>query len=397
MELILKRWRNAGGALATVLFILRMVRAYVPSSVVRRLAQKLGVFSNPYVQISVHEYIKRNMTPHAAYVAVEAYLSSKSVKQATRLKAEIANNNAAAASDGKQQLALSMDKHESVCDEFCGAKVSWVACKSPPRQTKEWYPGMEGRSYKLIFHKKYRDLMVESYLNHVMKTGKEILGRNKPLKLYTNSVSGRTLWSHVAFDHPASFEKLAMDVAKKKEIVDDLVAFKEGRDFYARIGRAWKRGYLLYGPPGTGKSTVIAAMANFLNYDIYDLELTSITDNTKLKQLLAETTSKSIIVIEDIDCMLDITENRNKISARTLKVNIGKGNEESPPSKARGGSGPSKVTLSGLLNAMDGLWSTCSGERVIVFTTNHVEKLDRSRFDEKGEDGQAHRVVLLHF
>ncbi|RAL47633.1 hypothetical protein DM860_011371 [Cuscuta australis] len=390
MELILKRWRNTGGALATVLFILRMVRAYMPSSVVRRFnqwAQKLGVFSNPYVQISVYEYIKRNMIPHAAYVAVEAYLSSKSVKQATRLKAEIANNNAAAAPDGKQQLALSMDKHESVCDEFCGAEVSWVACKSPLRQTKEWYPGMEGRSYKLVFHKKYRDLMLESYLNHVMKTGKEILGRNKPLKLYTNSVSGRTLWSHVAFDHPASFEKLAMDVAKKKEIVDDLVAFKEGRDFYARIGRAWKRGYLLYGPPGTGKSTIIAAMANFLNYDIYDLELTSITDNTKLKQLLAETTSKSIIVIEDIDCTLDITENRNKISLRTLKANIGKGNEESPPSKAREGSGPSKVTLSGLLNAMDGLWSTCSGERVIVFTTNHVEKLDpaltrRGRMDK---------------
>ena len=36
----------------------------------------------------------------------------------------------------------------------------------------------------------------------------------------------------------------------------------------------------------------------------------------------------------------------------------------------------SQVTLSGLLNFIDGLWSACGGERLIVFTTNYVEKLD---------------------
>lgn len=35
-----------------------------------------------------------------------------------------------------------------------------------------------------------------------------------------------------------------------------------------------------------------------------------------------------------------------------------------------------KVTLSGLLNFVDGLWSSCGDERIIIFTTNHVEKLD---------------------
>jgi hypothetical protein len=34
------------------------------------------------------------------------------------------------------------------------------------------------------------------------------------------------------------------------------------------------------------------------------------------------------------------------------------------------------VTLSGLLNFIDGLWSACGGERIVVFTTNHVDKLD---------------------
>ncbi|KAH7851198.1 hypothetical protein Vadar_008489 [Vaccinium darrowii] len=38
--------------------------------------------------------------------------------------------------------------------------------------------------------------------------------------------------------------------------------------------------------------------------------------------------------------------------------------------------GSSGVTLSGLLNFIDGLWSSCGDERIIVFTTNHKEKLD---------------------
>ncbi|KAL0344270.1 UNVERIFIED_CONTAM: AAA-ATPase [Sesamum angustifolium] len=35
-----------------------------------------------------------------------------------------------------------------------------------------------------------------------------------------------------------------------------------------------------------------------------------------------------------------------------------------------------RLTLSGLLNFIDGLWSTCGDERIIIFTTNHKEKLD---------------------
>jgi len=35
-----------------------------------------------------------------------------------------------------------------------------------------------------------------------------------------------------------------------------------------------------------------------------------------------------------------------------------------------------QVTLSGLLNVIDGLWSCCGEERIFIFTTNHKEKLD---------------------
>ena len=34
------------------------------------------------------------------------------------------------------------------------------------------------------------------------------------------------------------------------------------------------------------------------------------------------------------------------------------------------------MTLSGLLNFIDGLWSSCGDERIIIFTTNHRDRLD---------------------
>ncbi|KAK4377986.1 hypothetical protein RND71_004282 [Anisodus tanguticus] len=114
-------------------------------------------------------------------------------------------------------------------------------------------------------------------------------------------------------------------------------------------------------PPGTGKSSLIAPMANYLNFDIYDLELTEVKKNTDLRQLLVATTNKSILVVEDIDATIDLQE---KLSSRVAAASDDTREEES------------KVTLSGLLNFIDGLWSSCGDERIIIFTTNHVEKLD---------------------
>ncbi|KAF5774454.1 putative ATPase, AAA-type, core, P-loop containing nucleoside triphosphate hydrolase [Helianthus annuus] len=128
---------------------------------------------------------------------------------------------------------------------------------------------------------------------------------------------------------------------------------------------------------------MIAAMANLLEYDIYDLELASVNDNTDLRKLLIETSSKSIIVIEDIDCSLDLTGQRKdkKDDKEDEKDPIKQ--MEKMKKKKKG----SEVTLSGLLNFIDGLWSACGRERLIVFTTNHIEKLDpalirRGRMDK---------------
>lgn len=61
------------------------------------------------------------------------------------------------------------------------------------------------------------------------------------------------------------------------------------------------------------KSSLIAAMANYLKFDIYDLELTHLRSNSELRRLLVSTANRSILVIEDIDCSIEL---KNRIWRR---------------------------------------------------------------------------------
>lgn len=173
--------------------------------------------------------------------------------------------------------------------------------------------------------KKFKGQVLDDYLPFVLAKSQELKEKNKFVKLYTRDItssaeddeddyghgygrsSGR--WGSINLEHPFTFDTLAMDPDMKKAIIDDLERFVRRRDYYKKVGKAWKRGYLLYGPPGTGKSSIIAAMANYLRFDIYDLELTSMYSNSDLRRVLLSTTNRSIIVIEDIDCSAQ-TKNR---------------------------------------------------------------------------------------
>ncbi|XP_042497750.1 AAA-ATPase ASD, mitochondrial-like [Macadamia integrifolia] len=376
-------WTSLGSTAAAIMFAWAMIQQYFPSTLRESLTKyghRFVTYFYPYIQITFHEYTADRWSRSMVYSTIEAYLTSNSSMRAKRLKADAGKNT--------RNLVLSLDDHEEVTDEFQGVKFWWSSDKTVSKTTFfSFYPSSdEKRFYKLTFHKQHRDLVTASYLNHVMEQGKAVGVKNRQRKLYTNN--SKSAWTHVVFEHPATFQTLAMEPEKKKDIMDDLISFSKSKDYYKKIGKAWKRGYLLYGPPGTGKSSMIAAIANLLDYDIYDLELTSVKDNTELRKLLIETSSKSIIVIEDIDCSLDLTGQRKKNKEEEKENKEGEGVPAAIKEEAeKGKDKESKVTLSGLLNFIDGLWSACGAEKLIVFTTNYVEKLDpalirRGRMDK---------------
>ncbi|CAN1814038.1 Protein HYPER-SENSITIVITY-RELATED 4 [Linum perenne] len=237
------------------------------------------------------------------YAAAEIYLAGKVNSSTQRLNVSQLEK--------ETQIQVRMESEEEVTDEFHGVKFRWVLVSTRTESTS---------------------LKISTI---------------KPENLYGNMSE---VWGGVNLDHPATFDTLAMDAEMKNMVLKDLDRFLKRRDYYRKVGKAWKRGYLLYGPPGTGKSSLIAAMANYIHFDIYDLELTQLSGNSELRRLLIATPNRSILVVEDIDCTIDLQQDQQHQRER--------------------------VTLSGLLNFIDGLWSSCGDERIIVFTTNHKEKLD---------------------
>ncbi|CAN6484862.1 unnamed protein product [Victoria cruziana] len=287
------------------------------------------------------------------YEVAEVYLSTKISPSNTRLKV--------GKPDKEKGFLISMDMGEEIADVFGGTEKR-ISNSYGDSST------METRYFELSFDKIHREKVLRSYFPYLLNRAKDIKEENTPVKIFTLSDRYRFgdtngYWTSVVLDHPSTFETLAMEESQKAAIMDDLKKFVERRQLYRKVGRAWKRGYLLYGPRGTGKSSLIGAMANFLNFDIYGLELTDVRRNSDLRNLLMTTSNRSILVIEDIDC------------TKELKDRNGSGNDAIVHPRL-GGFGENDLTLPGFLNFVDGLWSSCGYERIIIFTTNHKEKLD---------------------
>ncbi|CAL0326317.1 unnamed protein product [Lupinus luteus] len=281
-------------------------------------------------------------------------------------------------SPSSNRISFAVAPNHTVHDNFNGHRLAWTHQVDTVQDSLD-----EKRSFTLCLPKRHRHSLLSPYLAHVTSRAEEFERVSRERRLFTNnngSGSFESGWVSVPFRHPSTFDTLALEPELKKQIKEDLTAFSNGKDFYHRVGRAWKRGYLLHGPPGSGKSSLIAAIANFLCYDVYDLELTKVSDNSELRSLLIQTTNRSIIVIEDIDCSLDLTADRmlkksnaNAITTTNPKWKSGK----SKTTSLRCSSEESgRVTLSGLLNFTDGLWSCCGEERLVVFTTNHRDSVD---------------------
>ena len=193
-------------------------------------------------------------------------------------------------------------------------------------------------------------------------------------QVHTNTDGGfrkmNRMWNGQPFKHPATFKTLALDSKVKQAVMQKLDSFSQDADFYSQTGRPHKMGFFLFGPPGTGKTTFIAAVANYMQYSIYDLDLTGVNSNLDLRGLLTQISDRAVVVIEDIDTV----ELPNRASAPAMQE--AGGPPERGGRRGREEDVRSKLTLGGVLNFADGIRSSCGSERIFIFTTNHPERLD---------------------
>ncbi|XP_066373778.1 AAA-ATPase At2g46620-like, partial [Miscanthus floridulus] len=226
-------------------------------------------------------------------------------------------------------FALQLGPGHTAQDAFLGARLAWTNAG-------------DGRLVlRVLRHDRTR--VLRPYLQHLESVANEMEACRRELRLYANATGDcAPRWTSAPFTHPATLDTVAMDPDLKARIRADLESFLKGRAYYHRLGRVWCRSYLLYDAPGTGKSTFAAAMARFLGYDVYDIDL-SRGGCDDLRALLLDTTLRSLILVEDLDCYL----------------HGGSGNGDGKTAAAR---------TARVLSFMDGLSSCCGEEHVMVFT-----------------------------
>ena len=156
-------------------------------------------------------------------------------------------------------------------------------------------------------------------------------------------------WSEQMKRLPRPVESVVLAEGVMEDLIADAKSFLVKREWYVERGIPYRRGYLLHGPPGTGKSSAVVAIASALGMDIAMLSLgDSNMDDSGISELFSTIPVNSIVLMEDIDCAF--LERKDGDDKR------------------------SKVTFSGLLNAIDGV---AAGEgRILFATTNHIERLD---------------------
>lgn len=317
---------TAASVAASAMVVRSLARDLIPYELQQYVYLNINLFFKSFssdMALIIEEY--DGLASNQIYKAAEIYLGTKVSNSTSGFRVSMPEK--------ETKISTSVDKDQEVVDMFNGVKLKWRQVTTQVENKLSRYQGQsssgqesEIRYFRLMFHKKHKNMVMDSYFPFILNESNKVKEEKKTLKIYTMnsehmrrySCSGDYTWNSINLDHPATFETLAMDAELKKTIMEDLERFVRRKDYYRKVGKAWKRGYLLYGPPGTGKSSLIAAMANYLKFDIYDLELTEIHSNSELRRILLATGNRSILVVEDIDCSLDIED--RKADEQALKM-----------------------------------------------------------------------------
>ncbi|KAF3358770.1 Asparaginyl-tRNA synthetase, cytoplasmic [Verticillium dahliae VDG1] len=227
-----------------------------------------------------------------------------------------------------------------------------------------------------------KQLLLEARLEYLKKDTKKTM-------IYRGGIrAGSTdpTWQRCMARTSRPFSTVILNEKTKKELIDDVSDYLSPatRNWYSNRGIPWRRGYLYEGPPGCGKSSLALALAGYFKLRIYIVSLSSIVANEEtLATLFSDLPRRCVVLLEDIDTaglthtrevsdVLSGDADRSDASANAMVP----GQLTTGILSAAATSSSSRLSLSGLLNILDGVAS--QEGRVLIMTTNHVEKLDKA-------------------
>lgn len=225
-----------------------------------------------------------------------------------------------------------------------------------------------------------RDILADFCQHCLQEYSKSLKSSVWKQLIYTNI---NNQWKSEPSNNKRKFKTISLKNGLKDELINDINMFLESEEFYDERDVPYTRGYLFYGAPGCGKTSCIKAISNLTKRHIHYLMLNNVKNDESLLKLLSEIDYQStIVVIEDIDCMTNIIKDRKMEENTELLERLEKLEKtvndpsviSNPKHHITTIDEKSTLTLSGLLNAIDGVFN--SHGRILIMTTNHPEKLD---------------------
>jgi chaperone BCS1 len=276
---------------------------------------------------------------------------------------------------------MSMERKDNGAKDTKGHWVKSFNPSSPQNLVNECFPTLQGTAPIQDFLREVS--LASNQVEHVEV--RTTVYRARPSHQVSNDENyDQDAWVAAITRHARPIESVALETSKKNALVDDIADYltEACRIFCARKGFPYRRGFLLYGPPGTGKTSFCLAMAGHFGLNVYILSLSSKDmSDQQLEILFDKLPDRCIVLLEDID-------------------SAGLERELTPAEQKKGSQGAAKpsLTLSGLLNCLDG--PTSKEGRIVCMTSNAPDSLDPAlirpgRCDQKVLFGYANEEICI--
>jgi hypothetical protein len=228
--------------------------------------------------------------------------------------------------------------------------------------------------------------------------------QKKPQNMFSLDHAGSQLksqsdiisWNKYQLKTTKSFKNIFFD--DKDKLLKRLDYFMNNKAEYSRKGIPYNLGLLFYGEPGCGKTSCIKALSNYTKRNVIEINLKNIKTcgefiNVFRNEFINDQyipIDKRIIVLEDIDCMIDVVKQRESITFNDDSVSNHMNEQINSDEimnvdtmlkvalidsyKMNNTNNTDNLTLSCILNTIDGILE--QDGRIIIITTNYKDKLD---------------------